>query len=348
MKLADIKNVEPRREHGDIETLKRSISDVGLINPLTVDQDGNLLAGRRRYQAISELGWQEAPVRVLPVNGGQLKAFRVAIDENLKRKPLTESENRIAMAQYDELKRKLEGERPRGNPNLLQCSKLDGWSQAQTAQDLGIAQQTVSEAVRAENYVKIHPELATKKTKQILRTLKIEAQKEAIKHLTPPIDQWDVIVIDPPWPIAGEYDPDWRRICPDYPTMSLEKIASIKIPAASDCILWLWVTNLNMHDGFHLLEHWGFQFRNILTWAKDRFGVGNWLRGQTEHCLLATKGNPIFQGESISTLLIAERGKHSEKPSAFYELVDRCCFGKKLDYFFGKEREGWDSYGDKV
>ena len=33
--------------------------------------------------------------------------------------------------------------------------------------------------------------------------------------------------------------------------------------------------------------------RTILTWAKDRFGNGDWLRGQTEHAIMAVRGKPI-------------------------------------------------------
>lgn len=349
MKVSDIKNVEPKREHGDISSLKASISEVGLINPLTVDKDGNLIAGRRRYQAIKELGWQEVDVRIMPVDGNQLFAFKIAIDENLKRKSLTDPENRAAMAAYDEMKRQLEGDKPRGNPNLLQCGELEGWTQDKTAQDLNVSRQSIGEAVQAENIVKEHPEWASLKTKQIIRKAKIETQKEEISKLSPITGLYDVIVIDPPWEIAGEYDPDGRRIASPYPTMSLEQIKAVELPTSENCILWLWVTNLNMHDGFHLLEHWGFEFKNILTWAKSNgFGIGNWLRGQTEHCLLAIKGKPVFEGQSSSTLLEAPRTSHSTKPDAFYELVERICFGRKLDYFSRKARLGWDSYGDEL
>ena len=351
MRITDILNVEPKREHGDIDALKRSIADIGLINPLTVDQDGNLLAGRRRYQALKELGWQDAPVRILPVNGDQLKAFRVAIDENLKRKPLTDPEVAACIKEYDEMKRIAEGERgPGGDRQTINYSVINdsGWTQKATAKDLGISQPAVAKAIKIATVIEERPELANKKGEQILRTLKIEAQKEVIKGLTPPTGFYDVIVVDPPWPMPGEYDPDGRRTTPDYPTMSLDEIANTEIPAKDDCVLWLWVTNLNMHDGLHLVEQWDFQFRNILTWAKDKFGLGRWLRGQTEHCLLATRGNPLFQGEAMSTLLQAKRTGHSAKPDEFYDLIDKCCVGKKLDYFSGKRRDGWDCYGDEV
>jgi len=72
--LSNIKNTQLRRDHGDIAHLKASIADVGIINPLTVDSEYNLLAGRRRFQAVSELGWMEVECHVLPVNGDQLKA----------------------------------------------------------------------------------------------------------------------------------------------------------------------------------------------------------------------------------------------------------------------------------
>lgn len=36
---------------------------------------------------------------------------------------------------HDYLKREMEGEKPRGYPNLLQCDKLGGWTQQQAAGD---------------------------------------------------------------------------------------------------------------------------------------------------------------------------------------------------------------------
>ena len=346
--LCDLKNTKPKREHGDISSLKQSIADVGLINPLTIDSDGNLLAGRRRFQAISELGWTEVPVTVLPIVGDQLKAFRVAIDENLKRKNLTDPEVAACIKEYDELKRKQEGSKSAGNPNLLQHNKLEGWTQQQTAESLGISRPAVVKAIQIATAVEERPELARLKGEQILRKLKIEKQIEEITRLKPVAGVFDVIVIDPPWEMEGEYDPDSRRAIPPYPTMPLNEITHIKLPAAPNCILWLWVINRHIHDGFHLIEHWGFQYKNILTWAKDKFGIGDNLRNQTEHCLLAFKGQPIFTGERSTTLLNAPRTSHSVKPDAFYELVDKTCYGRKLDYFSRKQREGWDSYGDEL
>jgi ParB family chromosome partitioning protein len=56
-----------RRDMGDIAGLAASISDIGLLNPITVDEDGRLLAGARRLVACKRLGWKEIPVNVMRV-----------------------------------------------------------------------------------------------------------------------------------------------------------------------------------------------------------------------------------------------------------------------------------------
>jgi len=62
-----------------------------------------------------------------------------------------EPEEAAAIKEYDELKRRLEGSKPRGRRwnNSPQCSELeDGWSQEQTAKDLGISRQAVGKGTQ--------------------------------------------------------------------------------------------------------------------------------------------------------------------------------------------------------
>jgi ParB family transcriptional regulator, chromosome partitioning protein len=42
--------VRHRRDLGDIEGLAGSIAKIGLLNPITVDENGRLLAGARRLR----------------------------------------------------------------------------------------------------------------------------------------------------------------------------------------------------------------------------------------------------------------------------------------------------------
>jgi ParB family chromosome partitioning protein len=87
LKLSEVKlNSEYLRTDTDVEALKKSLQSVGLINPVTVNKKGELLAGARRYQAASELGWEEIPVQI--VDRDELVQELISIDENLVRTPL--------------------------------------------------------------------------------------------------------------------------------------------------------------------------------------------------------------------------------------------------------------------
>ena len=57
-----------RRDLGDIGQLAASIADVGLLHPITVDQNGTLLAGARRFAACKQLGWTHVPINVVEVD----------------------------------------------------------------------------------------------------------------------------------------------------------------------------------------------------------------------------------------------------------------------------------------
>ena len=70
----------------DVESLKKSIKAIGLIAPLVVNEELELLAGGRRYTALKELGIQEVAVEV--VHRQKLEQELISIDENLVRKEL--------------------------------------------------------------------------------------------------------------------------------------------------------------------------------------------------------------------------------------------------------------------
>lgn len=180
------------------------------------------------------------------------------------------------------------------------------------------------------------------------RVIDIEKQYEEIKAnaFTPSDDLFDVIVIDPPWPYGTKYDADGRRAANPYPEMSLDEIASIDLPASKDCVLWLWTTHKFMRYSFELIDKWGFRDVAILTWAKNRMGLGAWLRSKSEFCIMAVKGNPKVNLTNQTTILEAPMREHSRKPDEFYQMVDELCVGYKIDWFSRETRQGWAQYGN--
>jgi ParB family chromosome partitioning protein len=54
-----------RRDQGDIASLAASMAEVGLLHPVVVTKNGELIAGRRRLAAAKSLGWKQVPVHVV-------------------------------------------------------------------------------------------------------------------------------------------------------------------------------------------------------------------------------------------------------------------------------------------
>ncbi len=348
MEISKILDTGHRRDKGNIKELAESIKKEGLLQPLLINRANELICGRRRFEAVNLLGWKK--VEIYQINTiDDIDKLSKAIAENIQRKQLTPEEEVMATDELHRLQQEKYGRAERGGDRTKQSSPTELWSVAKTAELLGRTKGHVAEDLQIAQGMKEYPELRKSKTKKgALRELKLIKKKEKIKTLKPVEGLFDVIVIDPPWEMEGEYNPKGRRGIPPYPTLTIEKIKQLKIPANENCILWLWVTNRKMKYAFEILEAWGFQERNILTWVKDVFGLGDWLRNQTEHCILAIRGKPVFDGKSTSTILYGKRTKHSQKPEEFYALVEKTCMGNKLDYFGRKQRRGWSSFGDEI
>jgi len=183
--------------------------------------------------------------------------------------------------------------------------------------------------------------------RELERQKKIQDIQSQIETSPPlPEQQYDVVVLDPPWEYRLRHDQDGRRNTTPYPTMPSEEIQAIKVPelAAADSILWLWTTNSHLPDALEIAKEWGFEYKVLLTWVKNRIGTGYWLRGRTEHCIMAVKGHPIIQLTNQSTVIHAPVRDHSQKPDEFYRLVETLCPGRKIELFARENRDGWDTW----
>jgi len=188
--------------------------------------------------------------------------------------------------------------------------------------------------------------------RKIDRAIKIEEQIKNInqENLQQPQGKFDVIVVDPPWKVDFDYSPDhyMGRTANPYPEMSVDEIKAINLPAKDDSVLWLWTTHSQIWSAIDILRHWGYTYKCILVWDKEKMGIGKWLRKQCEFCLLGIKGRPVWTATDFRDIISEQKTTHSTKPESFYDLVDKYCVGRKLDYFARKRREGWEVYGDEV
>ena len=69
-----------------------SISEVGLLQPLIIDSQNQIISGNRRFESIKRLGWEEVEVEVndgeeelllIHFNKQQIKSFKKLINDYL-------------------------------------------------------------------------------------------------------------------------------------------------------------------------------------------------------------------------------------------------------------------------
>jgi ParB family chromosome partitioning protein len=89
VRVADVQvRLRYRKELGNLTSLANSIRSVGLLHPIVITSDRQLIAGQRRLEAVKRLSWTEIPARVVDLEN----ITRGEHDENVERKPFTPSE----------------------------------------------------------------------------------------------------------------------------------------------------------------------------------------------------------------------------------------------------------------
>lgn len=158
--------------------------------------------------------------------------------------------------------------------------------------------------------------------------------------------KYRTIVVDPPWAYRQRRPGE----APTYRVEAVAEIAAMPIGdyADADAHMYLWTTNAFMCEAHDLMKAWGFEQKTILTWIKAPIRLGYWFRNNTEHVLFGVRGTLAALRKDCPTAFFAVSGRHSEKPQAFYDMVETMSPGPYLDVFARKQRMGWDVAGNEV
>lgn len=181
-----------------------------------------------------------------------------------------------------------------------------------------------------------------------LRQQRIADQRATTPAL--PEGVFDLILMDPPW----QYDfaeTDNRKIENHYPTMTLEQLEELELPAADDCVLLMWATAPKLLEAYSVLGAWGFTYKTNAVWDKEQLGMGYWFRGQHEFLMVATKGevSPPESSHRVSSVFREKRGRHSAKPECVYRWIEEAFPNvSKCEMFCRVPREGWSVWGNEV
>jgi N6-adenosine-specific RNA methylase IME4 len=163
---------------------------------------------------------------------------------------------------------------------------------------------------------------------------------------------YDLIYADPPWRYAFSRSAS-RRIERQYPTMSMNELIELPVDAivAADALAVLWTTAPKLRDGIVLLEEWGFTYKTSLVWDKEALGMGFYSRVQHEILLVGTRGKIAAPEPSARrrSVIRAPRGRHSEKPTVVYDMLESWRpTAKRIELFARQQRPGWDAWGNEV
>ena len=152
------------------------------------------------------------------------------------------------------------------------------------------------------------------------------------------------IVIDPPWPIAGAVPP--------YMDVHVDALKALPVDelAAERCHVHLWTLPNSYHrSAYEIVEHWGFRGVSEFVWCKPQVGRGHYWRMSHEILLTAVQGeNDRFDDGGLRSWIEAPRGRHSEKPDAVREMIERASPGPRLELFARKLVPGWFAWGHEI
>lgn len=190
-------------------------------------------------------------------------------------------------------------------------------------------------------------------------------------------NKYDIIYADPPW--SYKDSGCQGAAAKQYNTMTQEELYSLPIQRIcnKDAVLFMWVTYPKLQEALDTIRAWGFKYKSIaFQWVKLNkkadtytlmrevakgvsvedamfkqcfYGLGRWTRGNTEMCVIATKGKISRAVADVPQLVFAPIGRHSAKPAVVRNRIKQLMGNRPAIELFAREHvEGWDCWGNEV
>ena len=192
----------------------------------------------------------------------------------------------------------------------------------------------------------------------IARTLVSGRTRRRTRRVIPQLPEgvFRVLYADPPWKYSnsGVIGNDaYGRAERHYPTLSIEELCAINIREhrAESSVMFMWVTSPMLCECFPVIDAWGFTYKASIVWDKVRHNYGNYVSVRHELLLICTNGsclpdNPIPMVDSV--IVEDRRGRHSEKPATFRNLIDRLYpNGPRMELFGRNVPPPWENYSNE-
>jgi len=175
LRILDIKEIQVgtrfRKEYKNMESLKESIKNKGIIQPITVNKNLELVAGGRRYTAAAMLKLEGVHVSIPAIirnTTDELDLRECELFENIEREDLTWQEEVNLTKEIHKLQTEKHG---------------DEWSGRKTADMLKRSIGGVSESLKLAQALEDVPDLAKiKKKKDVLKFLRQVDESEEVKE----------------------------------------------------------------------------------------------------------------------------------------------------------------------
>jgi DNA modification methylase len=298
------------RKHSkkQIKQIARSFEQFGFLNPIIVDEDHAILAGRARWEAAKELGLATVPtIQVSCLSGDEKRAYALA-DNRLSE--LSEWNFEILQ---EEVQLLLDAELDFDIDIIgFDAADIDGWGNHSEARE--------QEAVELPSANVSVSQLGDLWLIGKHRLLCGDSLKPSSYEVLMAGEKAQMVFADPPYNVAicgnvsgmgtvkhREFAMGSGEMSKPGFTMFLRtacaRMAEVSAPEAIHFICMDWRHLREMQDAGDAVYH---ELKNVCVWAKTNAGMGTFYRSQTEF-VFAYKVGP---GKHINNFGLGEKGRH--------------------------------------